>query len=644
MEVIVQASATRTPFDNLGKAAVVAYHPQAPVDEVEDAGQMLMKAYQGFGLPNQLDITTIVQQTVRLKRAEEHGNRLLSKAITMLHPDAATQKARTEPWVTRVGGGGKWIPKPGIPALVLRQLAKRIEVAQAIHRVWQRKVKLFAQPSTKPDEPGFQLYHLDPGAKLDDRQNDYLHWLSQFLANGGRDFDARARKMARRQTLPVFLQRLVNDSLTFDLGAVEKVPLRGDPRLDSFYCRDGATFFLANFGPTVEERETFAYQIAYGTEEIAFSVDELALWQRNVDSDLNSGGYGISELEASVDTLSNWITSMQYTKEGMDNNAIPRGILSVFGQFDRQTKQLFQQAWDSKLRGVMNAFKLPVLFGQPGQTGDVKFTATGEPFNEMAFAKWVSLQASIMGAIYGTDPKEIGLDSFTSQNTSSLNGNDTEEKLLHSRDTNFNPVMHDLAAFLKDELVSPFGDWIGLRFNGLISDDATKRQEEKRRMMTINESRKELGMDPYPISWIGNLPADPKMMDAEFQRLNATATYDELRQCWGGFKVYPSELVGLAPVNPSLGALYNMAAQAAGADSGGGDEGGDADPENPFGAMDPGKAQEGPEGGQEGADGEDGGEGKPGLFDEDPGAAQGQDGAEDEGTLKGDVAAKLKQV
>lgn len=638
---IITGSASSTPFDHLGPEASTAYNPAAPADEAQDAGQKLMQAYRGFGLPNQMDIYQIVQQTVRLKRAEQTGDRMLAKAIALMHPEAAQQKARTEPWNVKVGGGGKYIPKPGIPALVLRQLSKRIEVAQAIHRVWIRKAQLFAKPSTKPDEPGFQLFHLDPNAELDERQNDYLQWITQFMVNGGRDFKAKDRKRLRRQTLPLFMQKAVNDSLTFDLVAVETVPLiEGIDGIDSFYVRDGATFQLANFGPTLESDEAYAYQIAFGTEEVPFKSNEIAIWQRNLDSDLNSAGYGVSELEASVDTLSNWITAMQYTREGLDNNAIPRGILSIFGQFDRNTKQLFQQAWDAKVRGVMNAHNLPVLFGQQGQTGDVKFTATGQPFNEMAFAKWISLQASIMGAIYGTDPKEIGLDSFTAQNTSSLGGDDTEEKLLHSRDVNFNPFMASLAAFMKDELVSPFADWVGMRFTGLIDDSAQKRLEEKRRMSTINEIRHELGQDPHPIGWFGHLPADPGLLSAEFQRLNATMTYDEARQAWGGLRVFPSEMVGMAPMNPSLGAVYNMALQAAGQEAGGGAEGEDDPNANPFAAMAPGAEEGGEpqEGGAEGQgepqEGQDSGE-EPGAMGDEP---------QQQGELQAQVSDRLKQV
>ena len=645
MEVIVSASSP-TPFDALGPAARVAYSAQAPDDEVMDAGQQLVKAYGGYSLPQQMEMGAIIDQTLRLKRAEGNGDRLLTKALTILHPEAARQKARTEPWISRIGGGGKWIPKPGIPAPVLRTLSKRIEVAQAIHRVWVRKAQLFARPSTKPDEPGFQLYHLDPNAELDERQNDFLQWMTQFIMNGGREFNAKRRKMLRRETLPYYMQKVVNDSLTFDFVCTETVPLiDGVNGLDSFHCCDGATFFLANFGSELVDGETFAYQVVNAsTDQIPFGPDEIAIWQRNLDSDLNSAGYAISELEASVDTLSNWITAMAYTKEGLDNNAIPRGILSVFGQFDRNTREMFKAAWDAKVRGVANAHNLPVLFGTPGQTGDVKFTSTGEPFNEMAFAKWISLQASIMGAIYGTDPKEIGLDSFTAGSTSTLNGNDTEERLTHSLNVNFNPFMNSLSQHFRDEIISPFGDWIGHRFTGMIDDDAIKRQEEKRRMMTINEIRHELGMDPHPLGWFGALPADPTLQSAEFQRLQQTLTYDEARQAWGGLKVFPSELVGLAPLNPSMGALYNMAAQAAGADSGGdGDEAGPS--ENPFDAMNPANGGGSDEGQDDGENPdvspEDQGEG--GDTEEDNGEGKGEDEPEAEG-LKADVAAKLKQV
>jgi hypothetical protein len=187
-----------------------------------------------------------------------------------------------------------------------------------------------------------------------------------------------------------------------------------------------------------------------------------------------------------------------------------------------------------------------------------------------------------------------------------------------------------------------------MRFTGLIDEDRKSREAEKRRMMTINENRKELGMDPHPLGWFGELPADTGLMAAEFQRLSASSTFDEIRQAWGGLKVYPSELVGLAPMAPGLNAMYMTAAQAAGADEGGGEEdgGGDA-PGNPFDDMKPGqddaegteagkgigKEGEIPAGNPEGGEADSGPGAKPSLFDE-----------EGDDTLKGDVAAKLKQV
>jgi hypothetical protein len=205
---------------------------------------------------------------------------------------------------------------------------------------------------------------------------------------------------------------------------------------------------------------------------------------------------------------------------------------------------------------------------------------------------------------------------------------------------------------MRDELIAPFADWVGMRFTGLIDEDRKSRETEKRRMMTINENRKELGMDPHPIGWFGELPADSGLMSAEFQRLSASMTYDEIRSAWGGLKVYPSELVGMAPMAPGLNAMYMTAAQSAGADAGGGeDDGGGDAPGNPFDDMKPG---------QDDAEGTDAGKdiGKEGEIPEetDRGAQAYEDGARADGakpslfdkegddTLKGDVAAKLKLV
>lgn len=572
MEVIVSTTPAPSPFANLGPAHAVAYRPDAPDDEVEDAGRSLMKAYAGYNLPQQLSLTSIVEQTVRLQQAEKAGNRMLAKSLAMLYPDAAKQKAKTDPWVVRVGGNGRYVPKPGIPFKVLKSLRKRIEVATAADLLRTRQLLRFAEPSSKDDAVGFRLRHADPGHKLTDQETEFLQWLTKFLLYGGREFDPMARKRKRQEGLRTFFRKLVPDALDLDHVAVETIPLLNGVRgLDSFHVRDSSTFYLGNFGNEIVDDETFMYQLAYGQVEVPFSVEEVALFQRNLDTDLDSVGYGVSELESSVDTISNWVTAMAYTKGGLDDSAIPRGILAIAGQFSRQEREAFKAAWDAKVRGVQNAHGLPVLFGQAGQQAQAQFIQTGQQFTEMAFAKWMALQASIMGGIYGFDPVELGLESFSASNKGPLDGDNTDERIILSRNQGLAPFLADVEGFISDELLSRFSSWARFQFTGVSEEDRKARQEDQKRMSTINELRSGLGLPPHPLGWFGDLPADATLLGAEFQRLQQTLTYDEARQVWGGLKVFPSDMVGLTPLNPSLGASFQAAMQAAAADQGGGD-------------------------------------------------------------------------
>ena len=58
------------------------------------------------------------------------------------------------------------------------------------------------------------------------------------------------------------------------------------------------------------------------------------------------------------------------------------------------------------------------------------------------------------------------------------------------------------------------------------------------------------------LGWFGDLPADPGQQNAEFQRMQASATFGEGRKIWGQLPEYPSPMVSLAPLNPSLGGVF----------------------------------------------------------------------------------------
>jgi hypothetical protein len=531
----------------------VAYDHRAPDDEVSQAGAELMASLAGAIEVNP-EAQVAWADYRRLQEAEKTGDRLLMKALSYSHPEAAQAKARTEAVWSILGGGGLYIQKPGLTFDALRAMRQRVEVAASIHATRKRQVKRFGQPSEKDDKPGFRIKHCDAEHKPSEDEIQYMHWLTEFITHGGRDFRPWMRRRMGRRTLQTFLGEFTDESLTHDNVAIETVPLAGVPGLDSYYLRDGGTFYLAAPNPN----GIYAYQSLVGLPEMMFSYEQLALFQRNLSPYVEARGYGRSELESAVSSMSSLMTAMDYTQTGMDNNAIPRGILTVYGQFDRTQMAQFQAAWQAKIRGVNNRFGMPVLFSRNGQAA-AQFTSTGQDFDEMAFVKWISLQVSVMSGLYGVDPKEIHFDGFSSGTSSPLSGDDTAEKLATARDTGLDPFLADTEGFLSDELIARFDPRYRLIFTGLETMEAKAKREREEKVSTINELRASLGMKPHPLGWFGELPADPGLLSAEFQRLSLTMTFDEGRRVWGGFDAYPDAALGAAPLAAQLGALYSQA-------------------------------------------------------------------------------------
>lgn len=568
------------PFDHLGPEAKTAYDPRASDSEVEDASSRLMKIYGASGGGDNVGpgIHEMLEQFAQLQRIERHAEGLAGGLVSldrnapliakaemrdgrMAYGEKLTPegKAITTSWANNFGHGAfKWLPKRGVSYQVLRSFARRLEVAQAIIRTRKRQVDRFSRVSRSVDDIGWRLVMADeeasPGAGL----KDEMRWLTRVLECGGREFSSVKRRELRRQGMTQFLRYLIEDALVLDNAAVELIGLKDVKHgLDSWFVRPSETFALASpvYGETLPDgRPVYAFQVCNGRAEVPFGYDELALFVRNASTWAEENGYGYSEFEQSLDTLNNVIQAITYTKQGLSENAVPRGILMAYGNYDVQTQNAFKAAWAAKVRGVQNQFSTPVLFSR-GQQGGVQYLNTGQPFDEMAFAKWIGLNMTIMGAIFGVAPEEVGFEGF-SADKSSLSGNDTAEKLAAAKDKGLHPLLKDVSSFMTEEVVQRFGTDLRFEFTGLDTQNTETRWQEKLKHMTINEVRALFDLPQHPLGWFGDLPADTAQQSAEFQRLNATMTLGEGRKTWGGLPAFPSAILELAPMNPSMGALY----------------------------------------------------------------------------------------
>jgi hypothetical protein len=560
---VVKASEA-SPFHNLGPEASVAYNPYAPPDEVEDASGRLGRIYSQHAA-GAIDpgFYAMMQQFAGMQRSERHANDILAKAYKIVHGieeddnDHVPGRAKTHSWASNFGKGAfKWYIKQGVQLPILRAFAKKLEVHRAFLSVRQRQIDRFSQRSSAIDKIGWRLTTRDEEQEATGEIKEAMKWIARCLECGGREFDPVLRRKYDRQGFTMFMRHLVQDGLELDNAACELIGVQNSNALDWWRICNSETFMLANKqygGETDLGQEIYAYQVLTGQAEVDFSHDQLAIWIRNKSTWAEENGYGYSEFEQTIDSINNIVQAVAYTKQGLSDSAMPRGILMMYGNYDRQTQDAFKQAWAAKVRGVQNQFGLPVLFSR-GSQGQVQYLQTGQPFTEMAFQKWMSFCFTIAGAIYGISPEEMGMEGFTADK-SSLSGDDTVEKLAAARDKGLNPLLIHSSHFISDELIYRYHPDIKLQWTGLDPKEQTWWQD-KLKTMTINEVRKSLDMPPHPISWFGELPYDTGQQQAEFQRMQATLSFGEARKVWGQLPEYPSPMVELTPIAPSMGGVF----------------------------------------------------------------------------------------
>jgi hypothetical protein len=186
-------------------------------------------------------------------------------------------------------------------------------------------------------------------------------------------------------------------------------------------------------------------------------------------------------------------------------------MLNLYGNYSDEDISAFKRYWNAQTRGVNNAWTMPVMVSKD-QESKADFTQFGEQANEVMFARWMTLLASIICAVYGIAPDEINFESF-SAGTSSLSGNDTEEKIANSKDKGLRPLLSYFESTLSEYVIGEFSDKYEFQWTGLDEEDEAQVWERKKLTRTVNEIRAEDGVDKADGTW-GDAPLNPSLVGA----------------------------------------------------------------------------------------------------------------------------------
>lgn len=411
----------------------------------------------------------------------------------------------------QINVNGDWFEKPGqFTFEAMRQMVEQTPILNAVIMTRQRQVQRFCRPQRGGKGLGFKIASKEEAENIDENEKQTIKLLESFITNCGWESRPRQRMRLKRDSFPNFMAKLVRDSLTMDSMAIETEWKRDKSLgLDGMYAVDGATIRLCAEEGYQGEDEIFALQVVQGQIRSAYTYDDLIYVPRNPRSDVIVGGYGMAETELLIRVVTGFLNAFTYNTKFFDSNAIPRGVLNLYGNYSEEDINSFKRYWNGMVKGVNNAWTLPVMVSKDAESA-AKFETFGNEVNELMFGKWMTFLASIICAIYGIAPDEINFESFTN-GTSSLSGSDTEEKLSFSKDKGLLPLLSYLESTISEYVIGEFSDKYEFQFTGLDEEDEKTVFERKKLIMSVNEMRAESGMEKADGKW-GDAPLNPSLV------------------------------------------------------------------------------------------------------------------------------------
>jgi hypothetical protein len=432
-------------------------------------------------------------------------------------------------------GRALWLTRPvGLDFPQLRRIVAEDPVLKAI--IWTRihQVQRFLRPSAQEWKPGFRIRFRDRRRKVNPEDEARFAWLEQYVLSCGAEFDPRRRRALRRDNLWDWVAKHLQDSLSLDAAPVELVPTPSG-RTHGWVHVDGGSVYLVDplatealegdvpevvrrYGLDLPDPSQVVAVLAREGRIIAWYTHEDLLYRvRRPRTEPWSLGYGQPEPEDLLKIVTGFLNALVLNLRGFSHNSIPKGILTLYGDFTPEDIEQFKAEWDAYVSGVQGRWRVPVLFAQGGESqAGAAFVPIGNEFNEMYFSKWMTFLVAIKAALYGMDPEEINFESFTAR-PSTLSGSDTEERLASSKDKGLWPLLQFLRFTLNEILYTVDPD-VELDWTGLEVDQQASHQDEEK-MLTLGEYRQRRGEAPPENEVLANAPLNPALLSIYMQSL-----------------------------------------------------------------------------------------------------------------------------
>lgn len=315
--------------------------------------------------------------------------------------------------------------------------------------------------------------------KVTKQEQKRLDELTEFVLNCG-----STSKRWQHDDFETFVRKVLEDSLSLDQLTFEVVRnmRQGEKDIVEVVATDGASFRLADTHDQEDKKAKKSklisgylpsyVQLIDGKPETDFYPWELGFGVRNPQTNIRTYGYGRSELEDLINTVTDLLNASSYNSNYFRIGSNPKGILRVKNLNTNRIEE-FRQNWMTEMSGVRNAHKLPII-----DADQMDFINTQSNNKDMEYHKYMEFLIKISCAHFKISPEEIG---FPLEGTghSGLGNSDNETELKYSKSKGLHPLLRFFQRLYNKMVMTPLTEgWAELCFVGQNSEDEKRELEE----------------------------------------------------------------------------------------------------------------------------------------------------------------------
>ncbi len=470
------------------------------------------------------EVGELIQKTLE---ATQDGT--LSKALVQKGDKpkyAEPQAFFVNPYDYNTSGAGLWKERrTSITWETLRTIADKNPIVSAIINTRMNQVSAFSSParmqdSVGNDSLGFKIVHKDKTKKLSKGEEQTIIDLEDFITHSG---DPSSFSLYARDGFDTWLRKTVRDSLTFDAAATELIPTRRGS-IAEYHAIDAASVRLAVVKQELTGLEEKAFvQILNGQVVADFEAKEIMYGIRNPTTAMKNNGYGVSEIEQLISTVTNIFNAMTHNAMFFRNGAANKGLINIKpsskgGGAPSNQLEAFKRAWSTMVTGAQNAWKTPIL-----QADGVEFVNMGSTNREMEFSNYLDFLVKLTCAVFSIDPGEINFYMQSSGGgASSMFESNQEARLKMSKDKGLRPLLSAVSRWINQFIINKIAPEFYFSFTGIDSKDEKEiielRTKEVASYKTVDEAREEAGLKPLGPDKGGDLILNPQYMQYKQQQ------------------------------------------------------------------------------------------------------------------------------